>query len=795
MKLKYYITIGDASPVEVQPTNNSDFGLEYTKPDDRRFSYIVRVTKSLILNGLDFKIVYANEQSPKRCQSMALEVHYTCNGSGTYSLYKRYIIKLNRCIFDLDRCTVEIPLQVENDYHCYDENKKMKLDLLALIENTYAANIYRGTVEFVTYTSSTIRDFYKTGHFPEADPVTKGWMLYEYSWTPGSIPAVYNYKYAREKLASASAPDASWVVVSSGQVARPVPTYYRVEHGTDTGQRPPRQGDILDRYYEGRLFTSLVVGYTPDGTYTSIDNGMLLTEILQVIATNICGKTFKSNFFQVNPDGPFSSIYPDLNPSAKTQHILVYQKSDVKRPNATANATIADITPEKFIADICNKFNCGFIIDENNVQIEHVSYFRRAAGLNTLLPRYARGEQAAKYSYENTELPEKETFEDVEQYNYDFVGVPILYQDDCAVRGTEAKTQMEYFTTDMEYVLTGGVRDAEGNDNGKINEDGFVIAATELIGGTYYLMREQPILDDFMRLNNPFGWAQLHRDYFKYDRPQAAGLMNNIYTLFASVKPNKKGEPFDIVFCCDDVIKLTDYITTKMGQAIVGQAQLNLVQDKLTLLPLYEQTVVSFVCLAPTQFSFVKYEGGDVFFNIAYQDSAAKDLELEIRNEANEVIGTNPLTGVLPGEFNMPFDYPEAVKYYFRVRIKCTPDDFSLWSNSTSGTLIECNLPFDVGWVTYMQFIGSGGSRGFMFSMLYANAPYMVEAEVNRPDNVVFTFIPFQRLVGANIQFVVPPEKTGLPMGPSAGLYKFRFRFSCSDSQKGPWSDYKNVTL
>lgn len=804
MNLKYFLTVG-AIKKEVTPFGNSDFGMSFEKPEDKRFSYIAKPTKSILLTGQDFEFLYAHEQSTMRCAQLSFEVHSQCQNN-TYALYRSYVVSMNSCTFDLDKCVVEMPLILVSPYLCFDENKSIEIDLFTGISTTHTGEIYRGTVEYVNYTSATSRDYFKDAEFPEADPELKGWVLYHYKKIGSPL---FEYKYAREKIVVPCAdemplPWIELIACSSGTktMVRPVPTYNREILGTDTSARPPRTGwESFPRYYEGWLFTSLLVGTTEVGgaITNGIDNGMLLADVLSLIANNTCGKNFKSNFFQVNPDGPFASVYPTLK-AVKTENVFVYQKSDIKRPNAIQNATIAKITPEKFIEDICNKFNCWYILDETNLQIEHVSFFQRTIGLDTLLLKHSRGmQQSKKYSYADTELPEREIYKDVEQYNFDFVGLPIIYQDSCATKGSEVVTEMEYLTTDMEHVLTGGVQDAEGNDNGEINEDGFVIASMEVISGTYYFLREPPVLDIFVRLNNPFAWAQLHNDFFKHDRPQIAGIMNGLYGLFFTAKPAKKGQDIAIAFCCNDVFKLTDYINTALGIGIVGAAVIDYISDKFTITPLYYQEQAAYICLAPLRFQFIRFNtlpSVVAEFEIAYQTPGPKNIELQVLNTAGSTLETHLLSDIAPGAFTLPFTLAEG-SYKFKARVICDEVNSSAWSTVVAATFVDCSQVYDAAWVTFMAFTASGASRGFKFSVLVSNVDGLrAEVEVTRPDGIVFVDSTFlYRQIGSAYEFTIVPEQGAIPAGANTGLYKFRFRFSCNNTQKGPWSSFKNVTL
>ena len=98
-----------------------------------------------------------------------------------------------------------------------------------------------------------------------------------------------------------------------------------------------------------------VLGY--EGGTTSIDNGMHFSEVMKEILKGACPNlTLKSDFFQINPDN-VSAINYVTGKTSTVNNIVIFQKSDVKRPTASGNASKLEITLENI------SFNSPFHIE------------------------------------------------------------------------------------------------------------------------------------------------------------------------------------------------------------------------------------------------------------------------------------------------------------------------------------------------------------------------------------------------------------------------------------------------
>jgi len=269
---------------------------------------------------------------------------------------------------------------------------------------------------------------------------------------------------------------------------------------------------------------------------------------------------------------------------SKVDNLILFQKSDVKRPNGSGNASISNITLEKLIKDICNIFNLKWDIDDDgNFIIEHVSFFQKGVGLNLVGRRDERLRAGLrKYSYDIDKMPRREIFQFMDdKYTYgDFKGVPIIYSNSCVGKGDKEDKDwiVESIITDVSFVLSN-----PSSDSQIVSDDGFVLIACD---ANYNIISEASILGG-NTLNNSLSWGRLHVDYWRHDRVFNRFSMNNVQTNALSVIPTKKGVKLDISLCCGEVFDPENKVLSELGEGIVSEASFDLYKENLTLTLLY----------------------------------------------------------------------------------------------------------------------------------------------------------------------------------------------------------------
>jgi hypothetical protein len=301
---------------------------------------------------------------------------------------------------------------------------------------------------------------------------------------------------------------------------------------------------------------------------------------MQELLDSSCGGlTIVSDFFQWNPESetPINYVTQAQN---KYLNLILFQKSDVKRPNDSNNATKAETNFMDLLENICKTFNLGYKVTGNNFRLEHISFFESDLGINLLSnplnKKYLNGTR--KYGYDENKLPKYEKFSFMESGSADFVGVDIRYSSNCVNNDEENRSNndVENITTDVLYCLENPASDSD------VGDDGFVIIACD---GSNNVLFDDGILEANTSLNNVLSWAHLHRDLWKYGRVLFEGNMNGVDTEFESIVPTIKQNRFETIMSCDAIKAFDplDQIKATLGWGFVQSAELTLSQCRMGL--------------------------------------------------------------------------------------------------------------------------------------------------------------------------------------------------------------------
>lgn len=291
-------------------------------------------------------------------------------------------------------------------------------------------------------------------------------------------------------------------------------------------------------------------------------NGRMLEDVLQYLFDQTgCGLTVKSDFFGILPDGsaPSNSAYTAA--SAQYQNLVVFQKSDIKRHDASNQSTSPawEMKLYDLLNDLKILFNLDWQITESGTvfRLEHVSFFEAGVGNNYTSSYYKQQleQEAGEVAYINKFL-----YRDEACSGY-FKGQPIIYY--CGE--DEEEVRLSLFSCDLKYI-------EDDNQAENIGDDGFFLMATVDISGTLYNV------DD----NRPMAWTELHNNFYKYNMP-GAGEINGSPVTPLSVRPTKKQPAFTVKHCCDDTIDVAELQTTSLGNGEVQEANHHLTKETLQL--------------------------------------------------------------------------------------------------------------------------------------------------------------------------------------------------------------------
>lgn len=306
----------------------------------------------------------------------------------------------------------------------------------------------------------------------------------------------------------------------------------------------------------------------PDGArvpYTFI-HGLRLQDVLEYLFEETgCGLTVKSDFFDLNADAtaPANAAYTAA--AAYCQSLIIFQKSDVKRHDATdaARSPAFRMKLADLLADLKAMFNLEWTIADSGAtfRLEHVSYFAAATGNDYTAAKYKKELEADK-----ADAPRlTRFFYRDEQCTTYFAGSPIeIY---CGEDEKEARLAL--FSCDIGFITSDDALES-------IGDDGFVLMSTLDSGGTLYNVSN----------NRPLAWTELHDNFHKWEMA-GAGEINGAPVTPESIRKTRKQPAFKAQHCCADTFNPFDTITTALGQGQVQVAGWNIAKDYIEIEPKY----------------------------------------------------------------------------------------------------------------------------------------------------------------------------------------------------------------
>jgi len=326
-------------------------------------------------------------------------------------------------------------------------------------------------------------------------------------------------------------------------------------------QKPTIDGDWRLIYFDCNFNIALWA----EMTYTelTLSNGRTLKAVVEKLIEN-CGFEFKSIFFE-------NGINPITGETNKLNNLIVFQKSDIKRPNASNDARILDISFGEFMDEFSILFNGGYFIDDDNyLRWEHIHFFENGGGYGvvndsdtdlTESGSYAKFiKSKSKYSYDKFDLPEKERWEILDGELEDFKPNEITYDFGCVDKGNILERNTAQLATDIftiyfksEYVSDQGMVLLQCNSDNELENE---------IG----------VLSNDLIANGHLSIANLLNNYWKYNRPFNTGTMNKILTTFESTKKIKKQTTLSYQLCSND-FDPDKLKTTELGDGEVQDAE------------------------------------------------------------------------------------------------------------------------------------------------------------------------------------------------------------------------------
>lgn len=515
----------------------------------------------------DFTNLYRLERNRNtRCEELDCIINMVCEGASEDWFNGK--IHLMDGDWNVSDCNVDIKPRAKQPWQCILDNYEAKINMLNPVVPRVTVNLYQGTIQFaVCHRSHTTSQYVPYKQIPLANDCiqpNQGWTMYiniaykDPVMENGNVTWTIDTTYVREFLPSSQTPKGDgWTSVSGGW-ARPAA--------------------VTDPVFEVIAeYTYQEISSLPPAA-EGFDNGVTLKALLEFMLQEISCSNLNiiSNFFAINEDGtsPINDVY--IQAADKLYNMVLFQKTDIKDPGADTNATIAMISFKELFEDLQKMFNVYWLVDDdNNLRIEHITYFNEVRMLNLLeTPWEDRIKKQWKYSYESNEYPRGETWKWPDKASDDFNGTGIFYSGSCVSREQNERDknyQLEQLYTDVTYLISG--KDKTGND-------GIVIIAAP----DGYIFSEVNKWSREFNLNGHLSWPNLLHYYHQYNRPQKKGTLNGQVTVFKSIKRTRK-QTIVIPFACCDILQFRpqDLVKTQLGWGEIESATYDDPNQILTL--------------------------------------------------------------------------------------------------------------------------------------------------------------------------------------------------------------------
>lgn len=565
----------------VVPLGESDFTIDYDREDEEKLAYKIALSGKIKFIKAAFQRIMQMETSVYRCDEQTLSIFKICNGVEKSVFVGK--ISLNDGDFDLDRCEVTLKFLEDNSDKCYNDNKSAKINLFQVIYNRVLAKTasYSGTIETKVCSASGPNADSAWVWCGTGEPEDGNWTATKASYnSPDGMHRFANTTWKREiiELDCSDTPEPDWKIVENN-----CSTTGKIKYAKGvtlincrSGGTSPGDGDQGFSYY----WECDVLGY--DGGLTTLRNGLLFEDVMIELLKAVCPSlTLKSDFFQINPEIVSGTNYVTGKPS-RVNNIVIFQKSDVKRPTAQNYASKLEITLEDMLEVLLKMFNVKWRIEGNVFRLEHVSYYSKSVGIDVTseeLKKFFVGFR--KYSYESSKIPSKETWKFKEQQGTDW-NLEVIYSGCVSNDAKNTVTNIiDEAMTDVVFALSN-----PEPDNKFVEDTGFVLVSTRKQGTEYFINSEAS--PNGSRLNNVFAWVQLFRDYHYYDRPMKTGKVNGVLTDFITTIPTKKGDRFAIPLDVCTTFNPDNFIKTALGNGILSSGKYRFKDSMIELELLYE---------------------------------------------------------------------------------------------------------------------------------------------------------------------------------------------------------------
>lgn len=568
---KRRFTIDDGVDLTTVTPVNSGLKYRWQLEEGTRF-YRKKLTTKLLFKKADytfFKALY----DLGTCNDIVLTIEVYCGGEWSIEYTGRIIISDGD--YHLDRCEVTYQILPNDLYECMARALKTPLNFLDYGTKMTMQTIF-GTVETTTCTYNdvefglpTLKQFFKSCWFGGTQSINIGFTPEaDVAWRP----IVHNQDFDTP-VADQLQLVTTWARETVNYPGGPPPGNGWYNTTGDTWVRPVLYGKVIQDEFR----------YTPVDQYNfeaevvdvDISNGRLLSEVITAALAALGCEIVdvRSDFLNINPPGtaPSNAAYDWATDYAQT--LLIFQKSDIVRASATADAIRLTLTLGDLLKALQDSLNVYWALEPDGadfvLRIEHWSYFdgNNGTDLTTLDGgKYIVGTN--QFSAEGS-IPALEKFSYQESFADDFLGKQIEYPQACS----DSDNVIDYSLSQM-CADVGGLL-----DNTDAGLTGFVlVSAFEIDTNTYLIDNTND------EANGAMAWRVLFPALWAYGRygPEATTTAG-AFTV-ETVRKRKTQPPIKFKYCCDNgEPNPTELIQTGLGWGQVAGMELDTERDTMTV--------------------------------------------------------------------------------------------------------------------------------------------------------------------------------------------------------------------
>lgn len=541
------------------------------EPDSRA----VRVEVSPIrFKGEDFEYFYAIEQdASQRCQIFPVKFYNKKTG---IKLPMDSYIRFNQASVNVKRCEIIVKFTPDDIVGCVKAEMQKRRNVLdafntrrvygnvGTVETNGGSGVILGFNEFNIETE--VIDFLAPAGLGWTATRVAGTAIVAGSPNPPYWNGSFDIDYMRERV--------------TGSPTQP-PGNGWLSNGVNDWVRPVLKEEVYDENWNTDLTTGEYLREWRVLSNADIDNGRAIGDVLDFFVT-CC--PVASDFLNINPPltAPLTEqVYLDAVDYYNA--LIVFQKSDVTRPNVSNNATRWETTLTELLTQLKNVLNLEWRVERiagvETLRIEHSIYFEQSGNITLDLTSQRWERWVAdknNYTYKTEKAPSVERFAWMDKVSRAFAADDITYEGGC----TNPDEYVDYtsnVTTDLPYATAYPTR---------ISDDGLFWVSAQLYDGRYVIKDVTVPTVSGSIINGALSYKFLHPRLWTYGRYAESGYMNGSLTTFETIIRQKQQERITLPgFCFSDFEDwdFTGLVQTQFGSGEIALAEYELGSETLTL--------------------------------------------------------------------------------------------------------------------------------------------------------------------------------------------------------------------